>query len=366
MHLFRKTFSQKSSFCHFILTSLSGKSMKRYTAILLALFFPVFFAHAQNVTTVEEAAKDSTLSSLLEIAAEMTKVVVDMPEKAVPVEKPVYWTKKLATQIGFSQVGVTEWADGGNQTLSLNSFIDGFANYKKDKLIWENRLQMAYGFTTDIDDRFTKKSDDRIQLDSKFGYGISPHLYLSAQYTFKTQFANGFKYEGNTIVSKESGLLSPAYTNLALGFDYKPAGWIAVNFAPLTGGVVIVAQEDLRKKYGNVKVDSEGNEILIPVKFELGAQLKADIKLQIGSNFYFSSYLTLFSNYLDKPQNLRVTWDTVTEYKLNKFFSLNFRTYLLYDDNVLLTDSKKPDAPPRQMVQFKEVFSIGFAYSFGG
>lgn len=338
--------------------------MKRLLLILAisALSLPL---SAQEVVTVEQAARDTTVSDLLEIASEMAQAVVETPVQAPPAAKPVYWTKGVTTQIGFSQVGITYWADGANQSLSLNSYIDAFANYSKDRLFWENRLQMGYGFITDIDNKITKKTDDKFQYDSKFGYSVHDKVYLSAQYTFKTQFSNGFKYDGNTIVSKESGLLSPAYTNLALGLDYKPAKWLAVNFAPLTGGVVIVLDSTLREKYGNYKTLSDGTKRLMPVKFELGAQLKADIRLKIGSSFEFASYLTLFSNYLDNPQNLRVTWDTVTDYKLNRFFSLNFRTYLLYDDKIMIADAKNPDAPPRQRVQFKEIFSIGFTYSFG-
>lgn len=313
----------------------------------------------------EAPVADDTLTGVNAVAAEVASEVVAAPEVETQVEKPKYWTKGITTQIGFSQVGVSQWADGANQSLSLNSFIDAFANYSKDKIIWENRLQLAYGFVTDIDDRFTKKTDDKIQLDSKFGYNISKDLYLSAQYSFKTQFSNGYKYDGNTIVNKESAFLSPAYTNLSLGIDYKPLKWLSVNFAPATGGIVIVNDPALREKYGNYKTLDDGSKVTMPVKFELGAQLKVDVKLKIGSSLDFASYLTLFSNYLDKPQNLRVTWDTVTDFKLNKFFSLNFRTYLIYDDKIMITDAKNPEAPARQRVQFKEIFSIGFTYSFG-
>ena len=235
----------------------------------------------------------------------------------------------------------------------------------KDKIIWETRLQLAYGIITDIDDGFTKKTDDNIQLDSKFGYNISKNLYLSAQYSFKTQFSNGYKYDGNTIVQKESAFLSPGYTNLALGIDYKPWKWLSLNVAPLTGGVVIVNDPALREKYGNYKTAEDGSKITMPVKFELGAQVKMDIKLKIGSKIDFSSYLTLFSDYLDKPQNIRVNWDTVTDFSISKFFSINFRTYLIYDDDIMITDFRNPEAPAKQRVQFKEIFTIGFTYSFG-
>lgn len=353
MYLFRKAVAQEGAVCHSIL------SMKRILLFSIAVvLFPLCLS-AQDMPT------DTTLSEVYEIAAEMAENMEAVPEEEAEIEKPKYWNKGISTQIGFSQVGITQWADGANQSLSFNSFIDAFANYAKDKIIWETRLQLAYGVITDIDDGFTKKTDDNIQLDSKFGYNISKDLYLSAQYSFKTQFSNGYKYDGNTIVSKESAFFSPAYTNLALGIDYKPLKWLSVNFAPATGGVVIVNDPALREKYGNYKKAENDSIITMPVKFELGAQLKLDVKLKIGSSLDFASYLTLFSDYLDKPQNIRVNWETVTDFKISKFFSINFRTYLVYDDDIKFADAKNPESPKKQRVQFKEIFTIGFTYSFG-
>lgn len=287
------------------------------------LFAAAAFVLFPLCLSAQDVPADTALSEAYEVAAEMAEDIEAAPEEEVEIEKPKYWTKGISTQIGFSQVGITQWADGANQSLSFNSFIDAFANYSKDKIIWENRLQLAYGVITDIDDGFTKKTDDNIQLDSKFGYNISKDLYLSAQYSFKTQFSNGYKYDGNTIVSKESAFLSPAYTNLALGIDYKPLKWLSVNFAPVTGGVVIVNDPVLREKYGNYKTAEDGSIVTMPVKFELGAQLKMDVKLKIGSSLDFASYLTLFSDYLDKPQNIRVNWETVTDFKISKFFCIS-------------------------------------------
>ena len=183
MYLFRKTVAQEGAVCHSIL------SMKRILLFSIAVvLFPLCLS-AQDVPT------DTTLSEVYEIAAEMAENMEAVPEEEAEIEKPKYWNKGISTQIGFSQVGITQWADGANQSLSFNSFIDAFANYAKDKIIWETRLQLAYGVITDIDDGFTKKTDDNIQLDSKFGYNISKDLYLSAQYSFKTQFSNGYDCE---------------------------------------------------------------------------------------------------------------------------------------------------------------------------
>ena len=101
-------------------------------------------------------------------------------------------------------------------------------------------------------------------------------------------------------------------------------------------------------------------------KFEFGAQLKVDFKVNVNDNFAFTSQVVLFSDYLDKPQNLRVNWDTRFDWKLTKFFSLTFTTNMIYDDNVMIVNEKDIAKYPngKQRVQFKESLSFGFVYTF--
>ena len=100
-------------------------------------------------------------------------------------------------------------------------------------------------------------------------------------------------------------------------------------------------------------------------RFEFGAQLTADIKVNINNNFSYSSQFKLFSNYLDKPQNMRVNWDNRFDWKLAKYFSLTMTTNLIYDDKVMIKDDKDIDRFPdgKQRVQFKETLAFGFTWT---
>ena len=101
-----------------------------------------------------------------------------------------------------------------------------------------------------------------------------------------------------------------------------------------------------------------------PYRFGLGAQLKVDIKWVINDNFNYTTQLVLFSNYLQKPQNLRVNWDQKMFWKMAKYFAFTISTNLIYDENVkvklIAPDVKVP------AVQFKEFLEFGFTYTFGG
>jgi hypothetical protein len=96
-------------------------------------------------------------------------------------------------------------------------------------------------------------------------------------------------------------------------------------------------------------------------RFELGAQLTADARVNINNNFSYSSQLKLFSNYLDKPLNMRVNWDNRFDWKLAKYFSLTVTTNLIYDDKVMIFSEK--DGQTKQRVQFKESLAFGFTWT---
>ena len=162
-----------------------------------------------------------------------------------------------------------------------------------------------------------------------------------------------------------SGLFSPAYINFGLGLLWTPKPWFSLNFSPLAADIVIVQNPALRDKYG-MPLREEGLDKTVgdnfkPYRFGLGAQLKADAKWIINDDFSYTTQLVLFSDYLHKPQNLRVNWDNKVFWKLAKYFALTLSTNLIYDENVKvkeLTDGTKVPA-----VQFKEFLEFGFTYT---
>ena len=361
-------------------------------------------------------------------AADAAKAMMDAPAEQQKVEKPKCWAKSLKTQVNVGQTSLTNWAAGGDNTISLQGFIDANANWKKNEMFWNNRLQLDYGFLYASSKPILQKSTDRIYLESKWGYNVSKDvLYLSANYDFKSQFTTGYTYKTPAVPDEDrfkdesgnirdlddlerkdqvdlwrnarvpkSNFLAPAYTNLALGIDYKPTKWLSVNFAPLTGGFVIVKDAELRKSYsmelkkeyetmkaGYADVDPSaltGNDLAAyerykaamdsgeayrGARFEFGAQLKVDAKVNINDNFSYSTQVVLFSNYLDKPQNMRVNWDNRLDWKLAKYFSFTLTTNLIYDDKIMIKNDKDIDMYPngRQRVQFKESLAFGFTYT---
>ena len=362
--------------------------------MLKKLFVSIF---AVSMTFAAFAQED--ISEAQKAAAAAAEAIQSAPEAEAPKEPAAkYWKTSLQTKLDLGQTSLTNWAAGGYNTVSLKTFIDANANYTKGEMFWNNRLQLDYGFLYSADKPILQKTDDRIYLESKWGYTATKNLYYSAEFNFRSQFSNTYDFPTPTRTldpgeeyTKEdwkdarvlkSGLLSPAYTNLALGMDYKPLKWLSVNFAPVTGGFVIVDDPFLRKSYGqplkkeyegkaesDLPKDGDGNidgNVYKAAKFEFGAQLKVDFKVNVNDNFAFSSQVVLFSDYLDKPQNLRVNWDNRIDWKIAKFFSFTIMTNLIYDDDIIIQtqDDIKAGRAGKQRVQFKESLSFGFVYTF--
>ncbi len=355
--------------------------MKKSIFIVAAMMLAGMSAWAQNSDALKAAA---------EAAKEMSEAQTEAPE----VVKPKYWEESLKTNIKFGQTSLTNWAAGGDNTVTLQAFIDGNANYKKDDLFWNNRLQLDYGFVYASSKPILQKSDDRIYFESKLGYKTEnmKKFAFTVNYDFRSQFNTGYEYktpsapEGfdklDDVPVKDlvqlwkdarvvkSGFLAPAYTNLAVGIDLKPANWISLNVAPITGGVVIVRDELLRKNYGmHLRKEWEGVTEGLPAdgseyksaRFEFGAQVKADVAVNVNENFKYTSQLVLFSNYIDHPENIRVNWDNRFDWKLAKYFSLTLTTNMIYDDKVVIYS--EADGLTKQRVQFKESFLFGFTWT---
>lgn len=280
------------------------------------------------------------------------------------------WKKGGIIGLNFTQVSLSNWAAGGQNSISGIALFNYYANYNKGKNIWDNTIDLGYGLTQN-GDADPIKSEDKIDLSSKYGRYAFKHWYYSAMLGFKSQFTPGYNYPNDSV--KISNFMAPAYITVALGMDYKPNDNFSLFIAPLTGRIIIVNDKDLADA-GAYGVDpAEYNDLGEKTKDgdmmrnEFGALLRALYKKDILENVNLQTKLELFSNYIDEPQNVDVNWEVLLSMKVNKYITATLATQLLYDDNTIVTIDKNDDgiideAGPR--TQFKEVLGVGFSYKF--
>jgi hypothetical protein len=262
------------------------------------------------------------------------------------------WTKGFNAALTFNQVSLTNWAAGGENSFGGNSFLNLFANLKQGKTTWDNSLDLAYGMVK-LGDAKIRKSDDKIDFLSKYGHNvINKHLFLSANLSFKTQFADGFNFPNDSVLI--STFMAPGYLMLGLGMDYKPYPYLSISLLPVTGRLTIVNEKTLSD------AGAYGVEPGKTVRDEFGALFKVTFDKEVLTNVNIKSKLELFSNYSKDPQNIDVNWEALLMLKVNKLISTYIGVQTIYDHDILITD-KDGKIGPR--TQFKQTFGIGLTYS---
>jgi hypothetical protein len=290
---------------------------------------------------------------------------------ATPDDPVKNWKKGAVFNLNYSQTTLKNWAAGGEDNFALNALAKMFANYKKEKWAWDNELTMGYGGVQTTSRAWTK-TDDRIELNSKLGRQLSEKWYFSYFFTFRTQFVDGYKVPGDTILI--STFMSPGYVQTGLGFDYKPVDFFQANLSPATAKFTFVGNQDLADAgaFGvePAERDTAGN-IITPgktVRTEIGGSVTLIIKKEIMKNVSVDTRLFAFSNYLENPENIDVNWDLLINMKINKWLSASFTSSLIYDDDIDIAfdsngDGVDDSAAPR--TQWKTVLGVGLNVALG-
>ena len=267
-----------------------------------------------------------------------------------------YWSKSAVIGLNFSQVYLSNWAAGGVSSISGNGLLQMSGNYKRDRNSWDNKLDLGYGLVRQ-NDGVTFKSDDRIELTSKYGRYAWKHWYYAAQFNFRTQFTEGVDAPGST--NRISDFMAPAYAQLAIGLDYKPSKNFNLLLAPATVKLTVV-NDDALSAAGAFGVDP--GEI---TRLEMGWSAALNYKTKVMEGIDFNTQLGLFGNYIEEQNRIDVNWNTATIFKVNKYIQCSFLTQLIYDHDIDIeyTDaSGNVGSGPR--TQFKSVFGAGLTYKF--
>lgn len=280
------------------------------------------------------------------------------------------WRSHADFGLNFNQVSLSNWAGGGQSSVSIGGLFGGRLEFKKRKVLWLSTLDLGYGVISQNYAGF-QKSDDQLELNSKLGFMTrTPGLYLTSFLNLKTQMAPGYDYPNDSI--RISNFLAPGYLLLGQGFDYHPNDDFNVMLAPVTGKLTIVT-EPMLADAGAFGVDpAEYDEVTGQkirdgerVRYEFGGYLKLAWKVQIMENITYSTKLDLFSNYLNNPLNIDVNWENKLKMTVNRYINVSITTHLIYDDDVVIgVDTDGDDTADRfgPRTQFKEVLAIGFTY----
>lgn len=270
------------------------------------------------------------------------------------------WSTGGTISISATQTSFTNWAAGGQNSIAVGNIASAYANYSKKKASWDNTLDLGYGILRQGDENGWMKTNDKVDLASKYGQRASERWYYAVLINFKTQMAPGYDYPNDSI--SISDFLAPGYIIGALGMDYKPSRHFSAFIAPLTSKTTIVNNQRLADA-GAFGVE-EGEKI----RNQFGGYVRLSYqKNNIIENVNLTTKIDLFSDYLDKPQNLDVNWEVLLSMKVGRYLTVTFSTQLLYDDDIKIGIDTNDDGTfdkfgPR--TQYKQVVGVGLSYSF--
>jgi hypothetical protein len=279
------------------------------------------------------------------------------------------WTYGGVAGLTVSQTAVSNWSGGGANAVAFDGLFNYGVNMKKGNHLWTNRLELGYGMN------YTKrggpqKTNDKIYLGSLYGYGLGRNWYASALLTFNTQFANGYNY-ATTPKMKTSRFMAPGYLSVGPGFTWTPGKIFNLYISPATWRATWVLYNELYfdraghalNPFGVKHFKKDGVTFNNSrMRNEFGANVRAELNYDILPMLNLYSRLDLFSNYLEKPQNIDVRWDIVITAKVNSWLSTNLTVNMLYDDDIHTMDTNGVDIGPK--FQIKEVLGIGLQAAF--
>ena len=290
------------------------------------------------------------LSSVAVFAQEdQTNDSVAQDPTAAPTEEAPAprWTKGGNASLMFSQAAFNhDWTGGGTNNVAASLAVSYAFNYKKDKWAWDNNVFVDYGITKLEGDDYSRKTTDRFEVNSVLGYQLNnPQWYYSFFLNFKTQMTDGYKYEstGRTLINQ---MLSPGYLQFGPGMLWKKSDNLKVNLAPATSKITTAKSRwtETGPFYG---VEQGKN-----IRYELGFYLNGYAKFTVMDNVSFENILSLYSNYLDKPQNVDLDYTANIVMTINKYLSANFTFQAIYDDDAA------------KAFQIREVLGLGVNYKF--
>ena len=281
------------------------------------------------------------------------EIIVNTEKAAKKIEDTtnIGWSKKGDLILLFNQSNFNNWLAGGENNLSGNVGINYEFNFKKKDITWDNKIIASYGLIQTKNADFEKKTDDRFEFNSILGKKAVGQWYYSFFLNFRTQFTKGYVYgkdaNGKEIRNQYTNILSPGYLTFGPGMFWKKNDNLKINLAPLTSKITFVdANFTLpEKKYFGVE---EGKS----ARYELGFYVSSYYKLAIMTNVSMENTLNLYSNYLEKPQNVDIDYSMAIVMRINRYITTNFVFQAIYDDNAF------------RGLQTRQIFGLAANYGF--
>lgn len=279
------------------------------------------------------------------------------------------WKFGGTATLNLNQQNASNWVGTSEKyAFTLGAGADLYGNYDGGKNTWNNTLKMAYAFLNNESQGY-RKTSDFMDFYTKYGRELNEKetIALAAIANLRTQFTDGFDYN-QTPRRRVSGFFAPANVLVTPGIEWRPKKYFSLFFSPIAAKWVIVTNDPYSYSYpGGMLPNGDQQDPIAKlygvdptrkVDAQFGAFMSANFDKEIVKNVHFTSRLDLYSNYLDKPENIDIFWTNNLLFKVNKWLAITYQWNLAYDNDFV----PEGDSGPR--VQFLGNLGIGVSGKF--
>ena len=276
-------------------------------------------------------------------------------------EDPIWWDTQNSISFDISEGAFLNWNAGGNNSISGLLKVYLHRKYKKLYILWDNEISARYGLNSQQDQEL-RKTDDKLQINSTFGYrkDTLTNWYYSVKFNFNTQFTDGYSYP--TTNNPISRFFAPAYLFLGAGsyYDLKEERF-SLYLSPFTLKSTLLLDETL----------SNSGTFGVPIgkssRNEFGILVQSSWDTEVSKNIYMKTRLSLYSDYLNSFGNIDVKWDLNFDFVINKYMKANLGAYLIYDNDIKIKKDTNGDGELETLgarLQLKQLLGIGVLFNF--
>ncbi|MFI5252168.1 MAG: DUF3078 domain-containing protein [Bacteroidota bacterium] len=255
--------------------------------------------------------------------------------------KDSVWKHSVVAGLNLTQVGYTDWAQGGENALAWTLGLDGRSTIDWTTWNFDNSYKFAFGQTR-LGSQGLRKTDDKIDLASILTYKMGTYInpYIGA--TFKSQFATGYIYDNLGKDSAVSKFFDPGYFTESFGAGYQPVPEVKTRLG-------LALREIFTNTYTQYTDDPATPEIE-KTKIDGGIEFVTDVNWQVMENLLFTSKFEMFAP-MKQLDVVVVRGDNTLNAKVNKYVIVSFNVQLINEKAIT----------PR--TQLKEALSMGLTYS---
>lgn len=289
-----------------------------------------------------------------EIGAVPAPVEISAPiDMAASEIKLQHWLNKFSALLQFSQGFVSpNWYQGGNNSLSLLADFQYTSNLNTKfhpKLMFENFIQWRTAMTRTPEDQYRDFSftENRFQINSKFGYKAFYSWYYSMLAIFKTPVFCGYN-SGTT--TRTASFLSPGEFNLGVGLTYNLQSKnkkfdLSLSISPISYNLKTCIDPLVDETAHGIE---PGHKTFSTV----GSSIEANWTWAFCPQVSWKSRVFFFTNY----KIFQYDWQNQFSFQFNRWLSANLNVDARYDSSMHQTTSWNK-------FQLYELFSLGFSYT---